>query len=121
MSQQETTNRNTEDAPCQIVEVANQLASQANVTSRIPPDYDPSELWYEQIRAEIRHEFTNYEQLLHELPICADHWDAGGECVWDAESGLECPLVEGGSALQDLRRLATTGPVLALPIPLAGP
>jgi hypothetical protein len=62
------------------------------VTSRIPDDYDPSELWCPQILAQIRHEFTNYEELLHDLPMCVDHWDAGGECVWDAETGLDCPL-----------------------------
>ena len=94
MSQQETTNRNTESAACRIAEVAEQLASQVKVTSQIPPDYDPSELSWEQIRAEIRHDHTNYHQLLWELPICVDHHDAGGECVWDAETGLECPLAE---------------------------
>ena len=74
---------------CQIVEVANELVARLEV-QELPEDFDPGDLWYKQILANIRHEFTNYEGLLHELPLCVDFWDAGGECT--AEISLECPL-----------------------------
>jgi hypothetical protein len=92
VSVRQTVDSRTDSAACRIVEVAKQLALQVELTSPIPPDYDPSELWWPQIRAEIRHEFTNYDQLLRELPMCVDHRDEAGECVWDLERDLECPL-----------------------------
>jgi hypothetical protein len=94
VSQQETVHDNADSVACRIVDVAERLASQVNMTCEIPPNYDPSNLWYRQVIAEIRHEFTNYEQLLEELPLCVDHVAAGGECVWDTEAGLECSLAE---------------------------
>ena len=66
MSRQEMADRNVQGAPCRIVEVAGRLATREKVTSQIPPHYHPGDQWYEQVIAEIRDEFSNYEQLLFE-------------------------------------------------------
>jgi hypothetical protein len=103
VNQREIVDRDSEGAECRIVEVAKRLATQVKMTSQITPEYDPGKQSYGQALAEIRHEFTNYEQLLHELPICVDHWNAGGECVWDAEREPECPL---GKEAHDIIKLS---------------
>ena len=77
---------------CQIVEVAKELVGQVEA-QELPSDFDPGDLWYDEILAVIRHEYTNYEELLNKLPLCVDIWDAG-QCVWQSEDDfdLECPF-----------------------------
>lgn len=47
----------------------------------IPDGYEPGDWYYNQILAEIRHEYTNYDELLWELPDCPDcPEEVRGEC-----------------------------------------
>lgn len=52
-----------------IVEKAHKLAHRLEANRSLPDDYKPQEL-YNATLAEIRHEYTNYEDLLNELPLC---------------------------------------------------
>lgn len=81
----------TKGAPCRIVEVAESLVGEIEAYE-LPPDFDPGDLYYNEILANLRHEYTNYEPILWSLPSCSDHWEQGGECVWDYESDYECHL-----------------------------
>lgn len=55
--------------PVGIVEKAHKLAHRLEAKGPLPDDYKPEEL-YNVILADIRHEYTNYEDLLNELPLC---------------------------------------------------
>jgi hypothetical protein len=75
-----------------IVDTAEDLAKQIEGIP-LPADYDTSGLGYRQILASIRHEYTNYETLLYELPDCIPLWHAG-KCPHanTEDSEDECPL-----------------------------
>jgi hypothetical protein len=75
--------------PCLVVELAEELVSQIEA-QELPPDFEPGDLHYRQILAHIRHEYTNYEQLLWKFPICVDHWEQGGMCDLDTDTGEPC-------------------------------
>lgn len=53
----------------------------------IPDDFDPLDLSYNEIIANIRHQYTNYENILFELHLCVEYWDRGGYCPHDNEDG----------------------------------
>ena len=63
----------------------------------IPSDYEPGDYEYAQILAEIRHTYTNYEELLMEMDQmanCIEYYHSGnicsiGEFAWDNLDG-EC-------------------------------
>ena len=77
-----------------IVETANQLVIKL-VAQDLPDDYKPSKGWsYLEEVAWIRHNYTNYEEMLWELPLCFEYWDNGGNCPHDYESGFNCPLYD---------------------------
>lgn len=88
---------------CNIVKIAESLTSRIE-TRDLPPDFDPGDEWYNQILACIRHEYTNYEQLLWELPLCVDFWDEHGSEYCRVAAGCSeqewgrgfypCPLQE---------------------------
>jgi len=78
---------------CPVLVAAERLSKSVQGAD-LPADWAPSEELYEdEILANIRHEHTNYEQLLNRLPLCADEWDAG-RCHWDYETDGPCLLQE---------------------------
>ena len=81
----------TEQCTLGIKEAAKQLVTKLEVDA-LPEDFDIAGLWYPQCVAKVRHNYTNYEQLLTELPLCVDYRDAGGACPHNFESGYDCPL-----------------------------
>ena len=54
---------------CNIVALASDLVSKVWV-EELPDDFEPGDLSYNEILANIRHEYTNYQELLWDLPIC---------------------------------------------------
>ena len=62
---------------CKIVEVAKALVSEIEA-QELPADFEPGWVRYNQIIAGIRHEYTNYDQLLDRLPLCVDLWERNG-------------------------------------------
>lgn len=54
------------ECPLKINDIAWQLAEKLE-GSDLPPDYEPADDQYLQIIANIRHEYTNYEELLYAL------------------------------------------------------
>jgi hypothetical protein len=44
---------------------------------------------YNLLLPHIRHEYTNYGELLPDLPLCADLWDQGIKCYPEG-AGEEC-------------------------------
>lgn len=69
---------------CEKVEAAKSLIEELSATE-IPENYDPGELNYDEILANIRHEFTNCDELYWAIPDC-------DICTWDvSEEGYECP------------------------------
>lgn len=69
---------------CSKLEVVQSLIDQLEA-EEIPDDYDRGNLSYNEILADIRHTYTNYEELLYELPECVG-------CTWNVgEEGIECP------------------------------
>jgi hypothetical protein len=87
---------------CPVLEAAKSLVG--DVQGTLPPcDWQPVGYIYNQVLAELRHEYTNYETLLSSLPVCVDLWDSG-ECpdnprTWSEEmcldsEGEECMLAK---------------------------
>ena len=74
-----------------IVKVARQLTGQLEGIE-LPEDYDNGELSYPQIIADVRHNYTNYDDVLRMLPLCVDVWASNGICNWDMETDDECCL-----------------------------
>jgi hypothetical protein len=58
---------------CNIVKIASDLVSKI-WAEELPDDFEPGDLSYNEILANIRHEYTNYQELLWELPFCEDMW-----------------------------------------------
>ncbi len=86
-----------EDPVCdlEMEKIALSLTEQVEAYE-LTDNFDPSDLWYGQIIAHIRHEYTNYENLLHKLPSCTMYISEGGICGWDFDKKEDggCPLVE---------------------------
>jgi hypothetical protein len=75
-----------------IVEAAKRLVSKIEV-HELPDYFAVDDLYYRQLLAHVRHVYTNYDQLLGELPSCADYWAQGGFCPHDFDDWEECPLI----------------------------
>jgi len=81
---------------CNIVALASDLVSKA-WAKELPDDFEPGDLSDDQILANIRHEYTNYQELLQELPLCVDFENQAyckkiiGRGYLD---GDECPLLQ---------------------------
>ena len=59
---------------------------------RIPAEWQPDPgASYNEVVAEIRHAYTDYEDLLHSLPLCIDEMEAG-RCTWDPEQESWCSI-----------------------------
>lgn len=58
---------------CDIMEAACRLVKEIDA-EKLPIDFKPHFSNYDEILAEIRHDYTNYMDLLHELPLCEDTW-----------------------------------------------
>ena len=79
----------SKQCPVGIIEKAEELVDRLEAKGSLPDDYKPEEL-YNVTLADIRHEYTNYEDLLHELPLCP--------CVdvpCDKAGTYDCPCYEG--------------------------
>ena len=77
---------------CDIVNVASELSEQL-IVQELPLNYSPSDEEYNAILAEIRHTYTNYEELLWELDAyCSNRWEEEKPCSWDTDSGMGCLL-----------------------------
>ena len=72
-----------ENCPVGIVEKAYMLVSELEVTGKPDKATDWDDWSYNQILAHVRHEHTNYEELLNELPDCPI------ECSAYEEYGLD--------------------------------
>ncbi|MCK4348966.1 MAG: hypothetical protein KAW47_10150 [Thermoplasmatales archaeon] len=77
---------------CNIVDKASDLASEV-WAEELPDNFDPSDLHYNEILANIRHEFTNYQELLWQLPLCVD-FENPDYCEKVTIEGYGCPLQE---------------------------
>lgn len=82
---------------CNIVSIAYDLASKVEA-EELPSDFEPDDLYYNEILVNIRHKYTNYEELLWQLPICVD-FENPDYCKKVAiERGIiegdECPLLQ---------------------------
>lgn len=75
----------SKQCPVGMLEKAKELAS-PEATGPVPDDYDPGDFSLNEVLADIRHEYTNYEGLLHSLPLCA-----ASEPDWPGCSE-ECPF-----------------------------
>ena len=98
--------------PVEIVERAEELRTQLAPKRSLPdgykpedqypeladmPGYEPTPMPYNVILAEIRHEYTNYEDLLYELPLCpcADiPCERGGTDDCPCRDGQECQFAQ---------------------------
>lgn len=71
-----------EGKPCNIEDVAERLISQLEYKDGSADDYDTStKAGYLQQRASNRHTLTNYDVVIHTLPICCLATDeTGGHC-----------------------------------------
>jgi hypothetical protein len=67
---------------CVILITAESLVSQVQAEG-LPNDFEPGDFPYRVILADIRHNYTNYESLLAELPQECQL------CQW-SEEGVEC-------------------------------
>jgi hypothetical protein len=82
---------------CAMVETAERLAKEIEA-EKIPDDFKSDSLHEDEILAEIRHEYTNYDTLLYMLPLCVDMWNENPSyCKKVAkerhmEEDQECPL-----------------------------
>ena len=77
-----------ETEECPVVQIAGDLARQIEA-QELPEDFDLKDMPYNLILPHIRHEYTNYEELLHDLPLCVDRWDQGIKCYPEG-AGEEC-------------------------------
>jgi hypothetical protein len=81
-----------------LVKVAEELHKQLQ-GEEIPEGFEPSEHYWENI-ASVRHEYTNYEELLYQLPSCTDFVEENEEnralCIRISEElkGGQCPWCE---------------------------
>ena len=75
---------------CNIVAIASDLASKVEAPE-LPSDFEPGDLYYNEILANIRHEYTNYEKLLWQLPLCIDFKNPD-YCEKVTIEGYGCPL-----------------------------
>lgn len=77
----------TEQTPMQrgkdLSKIAYSLAEKLQARE-IPSDFDPEGWHYLEAVAHVRHTFTNYEDLLEELPDCLDCFGEDGECIHKA-------------------------------------
>lgn len=80
-----------EGEDCPVVQIAGDLARQIEA-QELPEDFDLGDMPYNLLLPHIRHEYTNYGELLRDLPLCADLWDQGIECYFEGESE-ECRLM----------------------------
>ena len=77
---------------CNIVDKASDLASEV-WAEELPDNFEPGDLYYNEILANIRHEFTNYQELLWQLPLCVD-FENPDYCEKVTIEGYGCPLQE---------------------------
>jgi hypothetical protein len=75
---------------CNIVDKASDLASEV-WAEELPDNFEPGDLYYNEILANIRHEFTNYQELLWQLPLCVD-FENPDYCEKVTIEGYGCPL-----------------------------
>jgi hypothetical protein len=98
---------------CDIVKVAHKLAGELEGYP-LPDDWAPENTSDPAIWAAVRHNYTNYEGLLHELPTCKIYHDPDIECTqWPSDDTGECPLREQAHnilkwAATDIARELTT-------------
>jgi hypothetical protein len=83
---------------CRIVEIAEELVSEVEVKASLRDFYHGGGLSSKMLD-HIRHNYTNYEQLLDCLPLCDDFWDEYGteycdQVIDDVEPEGPCPLKE---------------------------
>ena len=76
---------------CPVVQIAGDLARQIEA-QELPEDFNPGDMSYNLLLPHIRHEYTNYGELLRDFPLCADLWDQGIKCYSEGES-QECHLM----------------------------
>lgn len=76
---------------CPVVQIAGDLTRQIEARE-LPEDFDPGDMPYNLLLPHIRHEYTNYGELLHDLPSCVELWDQGIKCYSEGES-KECNLM----------------------------
>ena len=115
LTRKETTEEPAEECPfgIKLVEKAKELVLEL-APIELPPDFKldgpefSGHVPYPKRIAKIRHEYTNYEELLSELPLCVDNWqdeEARLLCLSVTEDGKECPHDEEAHDL--LKRAAT--------------
>jgi hypothetical protein len=83
----------------ELIEIANSLTDRIEHTGDYQVDHN---LPYGRQLAARRHEHTNYDDLLHELPPCTDHMDSAPEsrercirlCVDEFGNPANCPYRE---------------------------
>jgi len=94
---------------CAMEQAAERLADQVTMREPIPHDFAVDDSSYWEIVASIRHQYTNYDDLLQELPDCWDLMESG-ECpraadfADDTELLRECSEVRGHDWLKWVAR-----------------
>lgn len=75
---------------CEVLDLARELLGTLDGYA-LPADWRPDSEWYNEILAEVRHAYTNYEESLRSLPLCTNEIEAG-RCTWDPEQESWCSI-----------------------------
>ena len=81
-------------AECRIVSIAHELSEQLTA-QELGEDFNPAGVSYNQVLADVRHNYTNYEALLYvmdEIGDCVKRWEESASCSWNPEEEDECFL-----------------------------